>query len=550
MMKKIISEVLMILLILSACQKEPEWQEVSPKPEPFSVKTVSQDRTHDALAKVLALALTDRQVRLFLHAEISRQFTGDFDILYDLIKDKDIESENYGLVKFSGLLQNKAREAGVDFSVFENGSSGYKNLQISSPVYFENWNPDAYLPLVISLPLDYQEGEGRVVSAFDANGVETLVSEDNIKDPFLLVRQAERVDAGGMMRVDPDGFVIPEDEKFFSAKEVYEMSVNSLKSADAAQKEPVIEVLDNEAFQQMLKSRRSTITYVTSVPKDKPAPVMEIGLKSANAVSVDVPGDFRVNPAGPYTMQISWTQVAGAVGYEIYRQFDIYSNYLLATVGPEQINYYDQYLTTGNHYIYSVRAVDASGNTSPLTGGLESYASWRTNGNRDVVDKIYLTSECWNWCCGLFDGKIELQYKTSYLLTPSNTIVAYPSGTQVNNLGQKTKDQQKGKWCYYSHYLFPWDVQSCSYSYRFKLIEDDGDGDAVTIKLGSSFKIQLAKIVEWSVSSGIEFKIADKDEDFGEVIVQYWDWKNGPASSSDGYNLMPDRGIARMYLRQ
>ena len=171
-MKKIISEVLIVLLFLSACQKEPEWQEVSTNPEPFPVKTVSQDRTHDALAKVLSLALTDRQVRLFLHSEIARQFTGDFDILFDLIKDKEIESEEYGLVKFSELLQNKAREAGVDFSMFENASFRYKNLQISSPVYFENWNPDSYAPLVISLPVDYQEGEGTMVSAFSANGNE------------------------------------------------------------------------------------------------------------------------------------------------------------------------------------------------------------------------------------------------------------------------------------------------------------------------------------------------------------------------------------------
>jgi hypothetical protein len=549
MMKKIISEVLMILLILSACQKEREWQEISTNPEPLPQGSVSRDRTHDALARVLALALTDRPVRLFLHTEISRQFTGDFDILYDLIKDKEIDSEDYGLVKFSELLQNKAREADVDFSVFEDGSSGYKNLQISSPEYFESWNPDTYLPLVISLPVDYQEGEGRMVRAFSANGVETLVSEDNIKDPFLLVRQAERVDADGLMRVDPDGFVIPEDEKFFSAKEIYEMSVNSLKSADAVPRENVIEVLDSETFQRMVKSKRSAITDGICIPKDKPASVMEAGVKSANAVSIDTPGNFKVNPAGPYKIQISWSQVAGAAGYEIFRQYDTWPNYPLASVGADQINFYDQYLNIGDHYIYSVRAVDASGNSSPLTGGLESYASWRTNGNRDIVDKILIDSDCWSWCCGLFDGKIELQYKISYLLTPSNTNVAYP-GSGVNNLGQKTRDQQKGKWCTYTHYLFPWDVRNCSYSYLFKLIEDDGAGDGKTIKLSTTFKIQLIKIVDWSVTPGIEFKIADKDEEFGEVIIQYWEWKNGPGMYGDGYDLMPNKGHARMYLRQ
>jgi hypothetical protein len=60
----------------------------------------------------------------------------------------------------------------------------------------------------------------------------------------------------------------------------------------------------------------------------------------------------------------------------------------------------------------------------------------------------------------------------------------------------------------------------------------------------------LSKIVDWTVSPGIEFKIASTDEEFGEIIIQYWDWRNGPGYYTDGYNLMPRKGHARMYLRQ
>jgi hypothetical protein len=193
--------------------------------------------------------------------------------------------------------------------------------------------------------------------------------------------------------------------------------------------------------------------------------------------------------------------------------------------------------------------VDANGNKSPLTNGLESYASWRTNGSRDIIDKIYIDSGCWRWCCGLFDGKIELQYKISYLSTPGNTNVAFP-GSGTIGLGQKTRDQQRNKWYTYNHYMFPWDIRNCSYSYRFMLIEDDGSGDARTIKLGSTFKIQVLKIIDISLTSGIEFKIANKDEEFGEVVVLYWERKNGPYYDSDGYNLRPQEGNARMYLKQ
>jgi len=85
------------------------------------------------------------------------------------------------------------------------------------------------------------------------------------------------------------------------------------------------------------------------------------------------------------------------------------------------------------------------------------------------------------------------------------------------------------------------------------MVEDDGAGDGTTIKFGLTFKVQIFKIVDISAPLSIEFKIADKDESFGEVIIQYWERKGGPLVNgipSDGYNLMPDKGKARMYLKQ
>ncbi len=548
-MKRKIIGIFLLLIIFSACQKEPEIPEMNTFLSPQTEKVFTVNQTHDALAKVLALSLTDKNVRLFLHAEIGKQFTSDFDILYDLIRDQEIESEKYGLVRFSELLKNIAAEANLDFSMFDESALRYKNLQISCPVYFNDWDPQNNLPLVISMPEEYNEGEGTAVKAFDHQGNLSMVLEKELTGPILLVRKAERVDANGMMRVDPDGFVIPDNERVVPAAEAYAYAEQHLKSASSVEEEPVIQVLAADKFQAALVSRRMVIAREERNPADFRGSTPGTALKSAEATALAAPANLSVHPAGPYTIQINWSQVPGAVSYEVFKQYGTYPNYQIATVNGDQINYFDQYLITGNHYTYSVRAVDAAGNRSVLTEGKESYASWRTNGRRDVIDRIFIDTECWNWCCGLFDGKIELQYKTSYLQMPGNTNVAYPL-TGVNSLGQKAKDQQKNKWCYYNHYLFPWDVRYNSYSYRFMVVEDDGSGDAKTIKLGITFKVQILKIVDISVAPGVEFKIADKDEDFGEVIVQYWEWRNGPSSSTDGYNIIPDRGKARMYLKQ
>jgi len=253
-MKKIFSEMMILLLLLGACQQEPEWKE--PQMVPLSGNGLTRDQLHDALAGTLAVALSDRQVRLFLHSELARQFTGDYDVLFDLIRDKEVTTEAYGRLSFSALLEKTALEAGIDLRMPGNVSAEYKNLQISAPAFFEDWNPDAFIPEVIGLPVDYQENSGTLVRSFQANGRETLISENNLSKPFLLVRQAERVDAEGMMRVDPDGFVIPEGERHFSAREVYELSVTGLKSGTLDRKESLIQVLDEVAFQEALVSRR------------------------------------------------------------------------------------------------------------------------------------------------------------------------------------------------------------------------------------------------------------------------------------------------------
>ncbi len=547
-MNKLKIIVLLFLVLFSACQKDQDFKENILNSVPVSGSFEALNNTHEVFAKVLAMSLADINVRLFLQSEIAKQFTSDYDILFNLIKDKEIETTRYGLIRFSNLLKMVARNAGIDYTGVQKSLLNYVNLQISSPVYFEEWNAGSTVPLVVSLPIDYQEEMGTAVKAFDVNGNEVLVKEDEIKNPILLVRKAERVDDKGMMRVDPDGFVIPEEERVFTAGEAYEIADKQLKSAESGKSSPVIEVLDQVDFQHALELRRITSAEVVNKTRLNPGLTIEPGLKSASS-TIETPGNFSVHPAGPYTIQVNWSQVEGATAYEIFRQYSTYPNYLLATVGADQINYYDQYLSCGSNYIYSVRAVNANGNTSALTNGLETYASWRTNGNRDIIDKIYIDTDCWKWCCGLFDGKIELQYKTSYLLGSGNSVVAYPS-SGVNSLGQKSKDAQKDKWCTYNHYLFPWDVRNSSYSYRFVLIEDDGDGNGTTIKLGDTFKIQLIKIISYTVTAGIEFKIAEKDESFGEIIVLYWERKNGVNASSDGYNLMPDHGKARMYLKQ
>lgn len=319
-MKRNFYFLIVLLLVVGACQKEQELQDVDLDLAAKVNYANTPDQINEALAKVLSLSLADRNVRVFLHAEIGKQFTYDYDILYDLIKNKEIESEKYGLIKFSDLLRKVADEANVDFSMFDESVFQYKNLQISSPVYFKDWDASNFSPMVISLPEEYNEGTQMQVKAFD-KGNQCWVLEDEITAPILLVRMAERVDANGMMRVDPDGFVIPEDERVVTAGEAYAYADSHLKSASAEEAEPVIQVLEDANFQNVLISRRALYSEDKMNPVNITGTTAGPGLKSATATALAAPANFTVHPAGPNTIQINWSQVAGAVSYEIFRQY-------------------------------------------------------------------------------------------------------------------------------------------------------------------------------------------------------------------------------------
>ena len=137
-----------------------------------------------------------------------------------------------------------------------------------------------------------------------------------------------------------------------------------------------------------------------------------------------------------------------------------------------------------------------------------------------------------------------MQYKAAYYDHIIKAASGYPSSsTSLNNFGQKTKNQQKDKWYSYDVELFPWTIANQSYDYHLNLVEDDGNGTGVTIELGGSFKIPI-KTIDATLSAKITFKIANSDENLGEVLVSYWD------QNYKTYNFSPKKGSAQMILTQ
>ena len=443
---------LAVLTVFNSCQKDELVVQTNNEIvtlTSLNLTDFQRDDVIENLAKVLALAINEKSVRKLLHEEIAKQFTNDYDILYSLIKDKMIELESNEMVSFEIFLAKTALENKIDISLFFDLAPSFKNLQISSPVYFEDWSYESFKPVVISLPVNYNTENKVAVKGYFADGSVKDVLENKITEPIILVRRAERVDDDGLMRVDFNGFVIPEEDRSITAKDAYmEVSMPGyLKSASLARS--IIEVIDYNEMENVKSIYRSGNHFTRNNGLDiKTVAAMfnELDnnnnnnnnntlLKSAQS-SLPIPKVKSVFPDEPYAIRFGWEGVAGATQYEIWRQFSSYPVEKIATLSADDFTYMDINRTSGQSFYYAIRALDNIGNTSPMSEPYEAIASWRKNGSRDVIERVFISKDCWNWCCGLFDGKIELQYKLAYYDHIIKIAAAYPSGSiNLNNLG-------------------------------------------------------------------------------------------------------------------
>ncbi|MBW6534900.1 MAG: hypothetical protein K0B11_07825 [Mariniphaga sp.] len=251
---------LAVLTVFNGCQKdEPVVQtdnEIIAETS-LNLTDFQCDDVIENLAKVLAFAINEKSVRKLLHEELAKQFTNDYDILYSIIKDKMIELESNKLVSFENYLAKTALENEIDISLFFDLVPSFKNLQISSPVYFQDWSYETFKPVVISLPVNYNTLNKIAINGYYSDGSRKDILENEITEPILLVRRAERVDNDGLMRVDFNGFVIPEEDRLISAIDAY-MEVSKpgyLKSASLTR--PIIEVIEDGEMENVISMYRS-----------------------------------------------------------------------------------------------------------------------------------------------------------------------------------------------------------------------------------------------------------------------------------------------------
>jgi len=252
---------------------------------------------------------------------------------------------------------------------------------------------------------------------------------------------------------------------------------------------------------------------------------------------LSTPQNLKIFPFLPYSINLQWQGTQGVPYYKIYREIDYSGNYQeLITVFYPNSSYSDNGLTVGIHYDYKIQAFRSDDCFSALSYSSGSWASWRHNNYFDILNQIYISDRCWNWCCGWPEGDIELKYRI-IKYNKSDQQVEFPK----NALASMSKKLQKGKWCTYDKELFRWDITTYAYNYLLFIYEDDGGDDkGTTIKLSAGFK-PTDKV---NIGAEISFTIDDTDENLGWIEIYHFD------QPGKEYLLSPRKGTAMLKIRQ
>jgi len=176
--KLIFTTLILLLVSIQSCKKNDVTYE----------KLINSDQTDIAqvkFAKILAPALANSyELRKFLKAEALKQFDKDYDILYQLIRNKKV-----GDITVSELLSSYA-ESKEDFASIENNFPLLTILIPTVPNFTpENWNVSTEIPQVAVALSDKKD-----VPMYDKSGKATIVPSGCVPTiPVVVVKQNERV---------------------------------------------------------------------------------------------------------------------------------------------------------------------------------------------------------------------------------------------------------------------------------------------------------------------------------------------------------------------
>ena len=165
----------------------------------MSRSDVDLNRNLEKLAKSMARSLENPDMRRLVKGEVEKKFNGAPEVLYKQLMDRPVGGGPNFRQRLSQGYAEASNVGGTAASdAVDNAVSRIPRLHVAVPVGADEWDADAYTPLVAYVPQGIDDNAVERIKAFDAEGnVHWLDGQTDPDRPVVVLGINERTDDEG-----------------------------------------------------------------------------------------------------------------------------------------------------------------------------------------------------------------------------------------------------------------------------------------------------------------------------------------------------------------
>lgn len=161
----------------------------APAPESLHMTDDEVNRSLESLAKKLAAAADDADLRRVIHGAVGKRFDGDENALWSSIAE--------GHPSFNAKVAGRKGNS----EAIAHAAAKMPRLQIAVPALFDSWDSAAHAPLVAYFPEGVDDTKLTSITAYDAAGnAVPLDAQATPEQPVIVLSLNERTDEEGKLR--------------------------------------------------------------------------------------------------------------------------------------------------------------------------------------------------------------------------------------------------------------------------------------------------------------------------------------------------------------
>lgn len=459
---------LSLLLILNSCEKKDlsnNELESNINSKTWVYEKSSNDEKAIVLARVFGISLNNSNFRAFIKSKALELWDGDYDILYENIKNIIIPGTSFTVNQF---LLNVANQYGqslnptVSFTEtdLQRLMEIYEDFQISVPVLCDEWNTALYVPLVTFIPEDYEEETYTNINAYNSSGtVFQLSLEEDPLNPVVVLSSCERIEY-----------------------------MNNLKAGSK-----ITEDVENK------KRTPFSLIAFTNLSSPPEAPTM-----------------LTVNSGFANQLILEWNDNSNVEnGFIVERSSSGSSGFIvIASLGVNVNSYVDNNLQSGSQYFYRVKAYNNIG-SSNYTNISQYFASPRSDSNHEIIEKMKFTdlNHYEKWISGAPEIRVRVAIGTA------NTSTFLIDGDFVE---PKKRRDINNTWFVWNHSLLRWYTSLYGKVLTLHFTEEDPGIGEKDVKFMTSWEEKTSTSTTIRTGAEISFKTAKKDDVITYKPIVWW----------------------------